>query len=48
MSIRLLIEKDQIEAFHLFQGDENTKTGVGRETNFLDILRIFDTVFAKL
>jgi hypothetical protein len=46
--IRLLIEKEQIEAFHLFPGEETIKTGVGNETNLLDILRISDTVFAKL
>jgi len=48
VSIKLLIEKDQIETFHLFPGDETTKTVVDKETNLLDILRISDTVFAKL
>jgi hypothetical protein len=29
-SIRLLIEKEQIEAFHLFPGDGTTRTGGGQ------------------
>ena len=41
VSIRLLIEKEQIEAFHLFPGEETTKAGGGQENKFLDILKIF-------
>jgi hypothetical protein len=35
-----------MEAASLFPGDGTTRTGEGRETNFLDILKIFDKVFA--